>query len=154
MKNIFIAMTLVTSLSAQAGGARFGSECGLTDGYHEGSWVEVGQNINLTKASPSKIRGLDTLVKQQLIIAAKLQSSQLHQFDGQEEAKISNTQEAVEYLRQSSDSENLSVSDFRVRSKHFTQVLYYPGDNAGGVIFEAGTTHAVAFIADSDVVCK
>jgi hypothetical protein len=147
-KSFLILAALTLSFSAQARDMRFGSECGLVDSSGDEALVDVGRPRSLGRATDAQIHALPTLVKQQLIIAAR------HLIDEHVAVEFRDSVEAANCLREGSEAGDLSVYDFRVNGRRYTQVMTYPGGNPYGVIFLAETRTVVAFTQDSDIVCK
>lgn len=116
--------------------------CGLP-GLQDESWQVVGKRYLLDRASPKEVAALPTLVKQQLIIAAKASFQS-------EEKPIKNTAAAVGLLQK---DDGPYVINYLVNGRIITQVETFPGDNRYGVIFEAGTLHIIAENGDDSIFC-
>ena len=141
-----LASLVLLSTSAFAQSNKLGSECGLTDYYGDveelGNWDDAGNNHELTEASDAEIKALPTILKQQLIIYAKLSDK-----------SIKNTIEAVNLLRDGSDMDTLFIFDTYVGGKLFTLIRIYPGDNPYAAIFAKGSRKLVAEDNDGTIVC-
>lgn len=144
MKYSLFVMFLAVNLFADS---KPGSKCGLTDSKDD-AWKET-KSISLTDASNSRINNLPTLVKQQLIIAAK----EFADF-GEGSNVIKNTVDAVNYLRANSDANTLSVVYYNVKRLKVTEVLHYPGDNPNAAIFLTGTRTIIAYNGDDSITCR
>lgn len=124
-----------------------GSKCGLSDDADADSWTLMpGNRYALSRANTQRINGLPTLLRHQLVIAAKSAANG--------EVEINNALDAVNYLRHNSDSSTLDVYDFRFNGNEFTQIKHYPGDNPYGFIFKRGTKNLFAYNEDGSVRCR
>jgi len=145
---LLITLSLVT-LNLQAS-IRWGSQCGLTDAKDETEWKSVSENQRLTQATAQELNSLPTLTKQQLIITAKDEAK-----DRDDDASaIKNTVQAVKYLRENSESEDVDVRNYKAKKLRVTEISFWPGGNPYGHIFLSGTTRVIAFNEDDSVACK
>jgi hypothetical protein len=69
-------------------------------------------------------------------------------------AVIKSTVQAVKYLRENSESEDVYVQNYQVKKLEVTEISFWPGGNPYGYIFLSGTTHLIAFNQDDSIVCK
>ena len=145
---LLITLSLVT-FNLQAGD-RWGSQCGLTDDKNETDWKSVGKDLKLTLATDEELNSLPTLTKQQLIITAKAEAKERDE----DAVAIKNTVQAVKYLRENSESEDVYVRNYKVKKLNVTEISFWPGGNPYGHIFLSGTTHVIAFNQDDSVACK
>src|SRR5262249_49627934 len=136
-------------LPAFAASQKLGSQCGLIDSYDEFGAIDATKTLSLGKFSEEEVAALPTLSKQQIIIAAK----EANRFADQDIA-ITNTSEAAKFLRDWSEGGEVYVKYMTFQGERYTQVVFYPGGNAAGMVFETGSRHAVATISDSDLICK
>ncbi len=144
MKKFILLMTLISSSMALAAiSPKWGAECGLTDAKDD-SWKEL-KSYNLNSASEEELAKLPTLVKQQVIVAAKYFASD------DPSVKIYGTNDAVEFLRR---SDGPYITHYLVGGKRFTEVLSFPGDNPVGLVFAYGSLHVVAKNGDNDIMCR
>ncbi len=148
MKQLLLVLISIGSLSAMATN-KLGSKCGLTNFKEDGKWKLLNR-IDLGTAKDSKIQELPTLIKQQIIIAAKKIANKREE----EGLDIKNTLDAVNNLRNNSEGEDLSIDYYKVKELKITEVVHYPGGNPVGVFFIQGTTHIQAYDEDSTIICK
>ncbi len=145
--SLFTLITVIALNLFAAERTKFGSECGLADDIND--LKEVGRFISLDHASDTKINSLPTITKQQLIITAKDIAA-----DFGHREPIKTTLDAVSVLRSFSEGGGLSVQDYLSKGVRYTSVQFYPGGNPVGLIFKAGTRHAVASNGDETLTCK
>lgn len=129
---------------------KWGSECGLTDDKNDEAWIQVGRTLDLRKASPDKLQALPTLTKQQIIITAKDEAKDR----GDDASSIKDTEQAAEYLKANSESQDIQVANFKVKKLKVTLVSFWPGGNPYAHIFLYGTRHVIAFNQDDTIACK
>ena len=142
---LLVLFSLVLAITANA---KPGSQCGLTDSIDD-SWITTARR-SLTDASDRTISNLPTLTKQQLIIAANEESKRRG-----ENEKFQSAVEAVDYLRESSTSNDVTIIHMEVDGRRMvTLVEIYPGENPYGSIFAQGTRRVIAYEKDSSVECK
>ncbi len=149
MKALLLMTLSLVTLHGQAAD-RWGSKCGLTDGKDDVTWKSVGQDQALTHATDQELNSLPTLTKQQLIIAAKEAAKERED----NAAVFKNTVQAVKYLRENSESEDVYVRNYKVKKLVVTEITFWPGGNPYGYIFLSGTTRLIAFNQDDSVACK
>ncbi len=148
MKSILALLILVPAFSYAL---RANPECGLPssttedDGFQE---INESQSLDISRLNKFQINSLPRLVKQQLIIAAHQQDSNIKlKFDNK------NLQLAIESLKDASEAGDLNVSTFYYSRRQFTYVMYYPGGNEGGFIFNKGSADLLASVGDQDINC-
>lgn len=149
MRNMFKTLIVMASFfaaTASFAAGELGSQCRLTDDNANHTWEEIPNDTfdsDLSHATRRQIEKLPTLVKQQLIIAVRIQAEEV----------VKSAYAAVQLLREASSDGDLYVYHLKINGRKYTVVKHYPGDNPYGVIFAYGTTRAVAVMSDSDVIC-
>lgn len=148
MKSILALLILVPAFSHAL---RANPECGLPattteeDGFQE---IDESKSLDISRLNKFQINSLPRLLKQQLIISAHHQDSNIKlKFDNQ------NLQLAIDSLKEASEAGDLNVSTFYFTRRQFTYVMYYPGGNEGGFIFDKGSTQLLASVGDQDIDC-
>jgi len=144
IKSVLLALTLIAQ-PLFAG--ELGSACGLTDNKDD-SWKRT-KSIGLSRADEEKVANMDTLTKQQVIIAANYFSKQWG-----EPQKFKSTWDAVVYMRGNSEGGDMDVMYYNVNGGRFTEVLHYPGGNPVGVIFKTTSRRIHATNGDDTIECK
>lgn len=158
-KTIFATVAVIGTLatSAQAASyvqsrskkpARYGSKCGLVDFSGDNSIVDIGRGLRLNKASQ-----LSALGRAQVIATARNYNGDAVAY-GEDSVALLGAQQAIDYLNGGSEGAESYLRDFHIRGEVFTQVIFYPGGNPVGAIFEKGSSEILAEIQDSDIVCK
>lgn len=144
MKTLLLVLaTLTIAGHAHADARTYGSQCGLLDGYDSDAFENVGEQKSIThEAKYTKLE------MEQIVIAAKKLAGELN------DKPIATLKDAVEALTQGSEGGEAEIGTQHVNNQDVTVVIYYPGGNPVGAIFAKGTTHALAQIQDSDVVCE
>ncbi len=148
MKSILAFLILLPTFSFAL---RANPRCGLPatttedDGFQE---INESQSLDISRLNKFQINSLPRSVKQQLIISAHHQDSNIKlKFDNK------NLQAAIESLMDASEAGDLNVSTFYYGRRQFTYVMYYPGGNEGGFIFDKGSSVLLAGVGDQDINC-
>ena len=148
MKSILALIILMPALSFAL---RTNPQCGLPatttdeDGFQE---INESQSLDISRLNKFQINSLPRLTKQQLIIAAHQQDSNIKlKFDNK------NLQLAIDSLREASEAGDLNISTLYYGRRYFTYVMYYPGGNEGGFIFDKGSAQLLASVGDQDIDC-
>lgn len=117
--------------------------CGLPRYSGDEEMVPFGEPLWVENAG-----GLSALDRVRVLATARMLAAR-------EEAPptIGSVRDAVRFLKENSEGEDLYITDFRFRGRGFTKVVHYPGGNARGAVFASGTAEAVAVIADSSLRC-
>ncbi len=129
---------------------RSGSDCGLTDFRNVDEWLSLGEQQILTQMTDQELSRLATLTKQQLIITAKEETKARDT----NPAVIKNVVQAVKYLRENSESEDVHVTLYKVNKLVVTEIAFWPGGNPYGYVFLRGTTRLIALNQDDEVSCR
>lgn len=121
---------------------QYGAQCGLTDGFDSDSFEEIGD------ATEIALGGTFTdLEKQQIIQAVQSLAGEAG------ETAALTLDDSIKYLNESSEGGEAYLQTNVVNGVDYTVLLYYPGGNPVGIVFEKGTLTEIAHIEDSDVVC-
>ncbi len=137
-----MSLTLAVAGSSMAHADDELTFCGLPESSSDDRMVDLPGSIDLGRATKTDVEELDSLTRQQLVIAARTLGINAH-----------GTWQAVLEFRDASEAGDLYVGHFRVGRDRFTRISYYPGGNPGGVIFKKGTRTAIATIDDSTLSC-
>jgi hypothetical protein len=126
-----------------------GSQCGLSDTWGGGTdedgepvgeqWeFDESAEISIGDLTPTKIRALPAIVKQQLIAS----------FDD-----VTTVEEAVQAVKEGSEAGEGYYKRFTFQGREYDAVESYPGGNAYGTIFKRGESQPVAKEGDGDISC-
>ena len=129
---------------------RSGADCGLTDFRNVDEWISLGEQQILTQMTDQELSRLATLTKQQLIITAKEETKARDT----NPAVIKNVVQAVKYLRENSESEDVHVTLYKVNKLVVTEIAFWPGGNPYSYVFLRGTTRLIALNQDDEVSCR
>lgn len=123
-----------------------GSECGLTDtwGGENDEW-NFTETVEIYKMSERRLDMLPMKMQKQLIKAAAIAGS---------DAQDMNVVEAVAYLKENSEGEEVYYKSFDLDQKEYSAVQYYGGGNMTGSIFKKGSDVLHAEISDGDINCQ
>lgn len=148
----WLSFLFLSTLSLHAfGDHKPGSQCGLTDEKNDTTWTKT-KSLFVSEWKEEKVKQLDTLTKQQLIIAAKDLTKGEDGFAT--EIKIKTTWDAINALRENSEGEDVAVEYYSVNNLSMTQVVFYPGGNPVGVLFKTGTKKIYATNSDDHIECR
>lgn len=147
MKSSFYSLIFASSLFLFSGHAmaqtKWGADCGLA--AMEDFQGIPGTSLDLSAMSKKDLLDLPLVLKQQVIIMAKLSLK-----ESATKMEIKSVVQAVNYLK---SFDGPYVDDYMVNGRRITQILTFPGDNAWGVLFETGTLNILGFNQDGDVAC-
>lgn len=128
-----------------------GSECGLIDFADDlfgDDATLIDKPLSLDRLSDAELRALPTLIKQQIVIAAmRLLTESAEKFQDENDGVVT----AVRLLAEAGSEAN--YASYRAYGSAFSEVVFYPGDNRYGAIFQFGSRSILALIEDSSVVC-
>ena len=119
--------------------------CGLPDAYDSTDYDTV---IGSSKAVKKDTK-LTDIEGVQILVTARTQAKR-----NSDHTRINTTAEAIKYLKNNSESNDLYVQQEKANGKIYSVVLYWPGGNPVGLVFELNTSSVVGYIEDSTVYCK
>lgn len=144
---LMVSMLFFLGLSSQAQSKQI-SKCGLPE-FHEDTLKPI-KTLDLSRMKAVEISALPLLTRQQIIISARELVRQ--GFDITD--PVTDTLSAIRALKESSEGQDVFISDFSMNGIQVTFVEYFPGGNQYGIYFRHGTKTIIAFNGDGTITCK
>jgi hypothetical protein len=151
-KKDFVAMKVIFNVDARKKscevakieeGLLSGQYCGLSEEFNDEVWKEINsRHIALYRLNDDQIDDLPTIVKQQVIITAK-----------ETNPEIKSTKEAIAYLKEGSEGDEVHYNVYRVKGKIYNEVKTYGGGNPTSTIFRDGELRVHAHNGDDSIMC-